>query len=139
MALGVSQLRVMLRPVHDRRDACEVVVSTALNRSLRRNALAARVFSGTLGAVGAGGGAVIAAAAGVGGALLALPAAAGLAVLGGAAAVGYGAGYRHSLRKLTEALEHMLQAVDAHARMGGAFAPPAPGGQGAMVARSTVP
>lgn len=147
MALELRQLRVMLRPAHGRSDACEIVVSAGLNRSLRRNTLAARIFSGTLGAMGAGGGVALAAAAGVGGALLALPAVAGLAVLGGTAAVGYGAGYRHSLRKLTEALERMLQAVDAHARTGGAFTPAirpaAPGGDGgaattAVVVASTI-
>ncbi len=53
--------------------------------------------------------------------LLALPAVAGLAVIGGGAALGYRAAYRHSLRKLAESLERMLQAVEAHARTGGGF------------------
>jgi eukaryotic-like serine/threonine-protein kinase len=131
MTLELRQLRVMLRPAHGPREACEVVVSAGLGRGLRRNTLAARVVTATLGAMGAGGGAALATAAGVAGPLLALPAAAGLALLGGSAALGYGAAYRHSLRRLTEALERLLQAVDVHARTGGAFfpapRPPAPG------------
>jgi hypothetical protein len=65
--------------------------------------------------------------------VLALPAVAGAALLGGVAAVGYRAGYRHSLRKLGETLERLLQAVDVHARTGGGFtpAPRAPGLAGA--------
>ena len=133
-SLGLHQLRVMLRAPHGRLEACEIVVSAGLGQGLRRNSRAAGIFAGSLGAMGAGGGAAIAAAAGVAGALLALPAVAGLALLGGSAALGYGAGYRHSLRTLTQALEHMLRAVDAHARTGGAFTPalhpPAPGALG---------
>jgi hypothetical protein len=130
MAVDLKQLQVMLRPL-PAGEACEVVVSAGLQRSVRRNFYAAGWFTGIMGGMGAGGGVAVAAAAGVAGAVLALPAAAGAAVLAGVTAAGYRAGYRHSLRKLGEVLESMLQAVDVHARTGGGFTPaprpPAPG------------
>lgn len=131
-ATDVKQIQVMLRPVPGRGgEACEMVVSAGLRRSVRRNFKVGGWMSGILGGVGAGGGAAIAAATGIAGGILALPAVAGAALLGGGAAVGYRALYRYSLRNLTELLERMLQGVDVHARTGGAFVPaPRPTGGG---------
>jgi hypothetical protein len=133
-SVDVKQLQVMLRPAPGRGgEACEVVVSAGLHRSVRRNLKVGGWLSGAFGALGGGGVTGLAALAGVGGAMLALPAVAGAAVLGGGMAVGFRAAYRHSLRKLTEELGRLLQGVDAHARTGGAFAPspgPHPGGDG---------
>lgn len=134
LATDVRQLQVMLRPVPGRGgEACEVVVSVGLRRSVRRNFKTAGWMTGILGGMGAGGGAAIAGAAGVAGGILALPAVAGLALLGGGTALGYRALYRNALRNLTEVLERMLQGVDVHARTGGAFVPaprPSAGGEG---------
>jgi hypothetical protein len=141
-SVDVKQLQVMLRPAPGRGgEACEIVVSAGLHRSVRRNLKASGWLSGVLGTVGGGGAAGIAVAAGVTGAMLALPAVAGAAVLGGGMAVGFRAAYRHSLRKLTEEIGRLLQGVDAHARTGGAFAPAAgahPGGDGSAAMMSMI-
>jgi hypothetical protein len=127
--VDTTQLQVMLRPVPGREgEACEIMVSTGLTRSVRRNFKTGGWFTGILGTLGGGAGVGIGVGAGLAGAVLALPAVAGVAVLGGATAAGYRAMYRHSLRKLSEELGRLLQAVDAHVRTGGAFATPRPGG-----------
>lgn len=123
-SVDVTQLRLMLRPVPGRgADACEVVVSAGLQRSVRRNLKVGGWFTGVLGTLGGGGAAAIAAGAGLAGALVALPAIAGAALVGGGTALGYRAAYRHSLRKLAGLLERMVQSVDVHARTGGGFTP----------------
>ena len=129
--VDIKQLRVMLRPVPGREgQACEIIVSAGLARSVRRNFKTSGWFTGVLGTLGGGAGVGIGAVAGLAGAVLALPAVAGVAVLGGATAAGYRALYRYSLHKLTEELRRLLQGVDAHARTGGAFATQRPGGPG---------
>jgi hypothetical protein len=128
-AVDVQQLQVMLHPAGP--DSCDLVISTGLRRSVRRNFKVSGWLTGIMTAMGGGGAAAVAAAAGVAGGILALPAVAGAAALGGITAVGYGAAYRYSLRKMEEIFSRILQSVDAHARTGGAFAPvPRPGAPG---------
>jgi hypothetical protein len=127
--VDIKQLQVMLRPVPGREtQACEIIASAGLVRSVRRNLKTSGWFTGILGTLGGAAGMGIGLGVGLVGGVLALPAAAGVAVLGGATAAGYRALYRHSLRGLTAELERMLQSVDAHARTDGAFATPRPGG-----------
>jgi hypothetical protein len=129
--VDVKQMQVMLRPAPGRNgEACEVVASVGLTRSVRRNLKASGWITGLMGTLGGGAGVGIGVGAGLAGGILALPAVAGLAVLGGASAAGYRAMYRYSLRRLDEELAGMLQAVDVHARTGGAFAAPRPPGPG---------
>jgi hypothetical protein len=129
--VDTTQLQVMLRPVPGREgEACEIIASTGLTRSVRRNLKVSGWVTGILGSLGGGAGVGIGVGAGLAGAVLALPAVAGVAVLGGATAAGYRALYRYSLRGLAAELERLLQAVDAHVRTGGAFAAPRPPGGG---------
>ncbi len=122
--VDVKQMQLMLRPAPGRNgEACEVVASVGLTRSVRRNLKASGWMTGLMGTLGGGAGVGIGVGAGLAGGLLALPAVAGLAVLGGATAAGYRAMYRYSLRRLGEELARMLQGVDAHARTGGGFVP----------------
>lgn len=122
-AVDVKQLQVMLRPVPGRAGACELVVSAALTRSVRRNFKVAGWLTGLMGGLGAGGGAGVAAMMGLAGGMVALPVAGAAVAMGGATAVGIRALYRYSLRNFTELLGRLLQGVDAHARTGGAFTP----------------
>lgn len=124
-SVDVNQLRFALRPLSE--SACELTVTTDLNRSVRRNWKAAGITGGITGAVGGAAGLGIAGVLSVAGALAALPAAAGALVLGGLCTWGYGAAYRSYFRKLTADLEQLLQSVDVYARTGGTFAPPSPG------------
>lgn len=129
--VDVKQMQLMLRPVPGREgEACEMIASIGLVRSVRRNLKTSGWVTGTLGTLGGFAGTGIGLGVGLAGGLLALPAVAGVAVLGGATAAGYRALYRYSLRRLAEELERMLQGVDAHARTGGAFATQRPGGPG---------
>lgn len=122
--VDVKQLQVMLRPVPGRGgEACELVVSSGLTRSVRRNLKAGGWLAGIFGMLGGGAGAGIGAAAGLAGGVLALPVVAGAALIGGAMVGGHRAMYRYSLRKLTAELERLVQGVDAHARTGGGFVP----------------
>lgn len=132
--VDIKQVQVMLRPVPGRAgEACEVVISAGLTRSVRRNLKAGGWLAGIFGTLGGGAGAGIGAVSGLAGGLLALPVVAGAALMGGAMVGGHRALYRYSLRKLTAELERLVQGVDAHARTGGAWvsAPrPADGGDG---------
>jgi hypothetical protein len=126
--VDVKQVQVMLRPAPGSNgQACEVVVSTGLAGSVRRNLKVGGWLTGTCAVAGGGGGAAVAGATGLAGAAVALPVVVGAAALGGAVALVYRVAYRYSLRKLTEELERMLQGVDVNARTGGAFAAPRPG------------
>jgi hypothetical protein len=127
--VDIRQLQVMLRPVPGREgQACEIIASTGLVRSVRRNLKTSGWITGTLGALGGAAGVGIGVGVGLAGGLLALPAVAGVAMLGGATAAGYRALYRYSLRRLAEELDRLLRGVDAYARTDGAFATPRPGG-----------
>ncbi|HYW11686.1 MAG TPA: hypothetical protein VE871_06995 [Longimicrobium sp.] len=129
--VDVKQVQVMLRPAPGSNgQACEVVVSAGLAGSVRRNLKVGGWLTGVFTILGGGGGAGVAAAAGLAGAAVALPVAAGAAAVGGAMAAGYRVLFRYSLRKLTEELGRMLQGVDVNARTGGAFAAPRPPGLG---------
>ncbi|WP_420130628.1 hypothetical protein [Longimicrobium sp.] len=127
--VDIKQLQVMLRPVPGREgQACEIIASIGLVRSVRRNLKTSGWVTGALGTLGGFAGTGIGLGVGLAGGLLALPAVAGVAVLGGATAAGYRALYRYSLHRLGEELERLLQGVDAHARTDGAFSAPRPGG-----------
>jgi hypothetical protein len=123
-ALDVKHLRFVLRRAPGG-DGCELSVAADLRRSVRRNAIAAMVSGGVLGA----GGGAMGIAAGIGlalGALAVIPAAAGMAALGAFGAFGFGGIYRHYLAKLVADLETLLRTVDVNARTGGAFSAPSP-------------
>lgn len=122
---GVKRITVMLRPLPDEPDACEVVASADLRAGRSGNALGSGVLSAMSGGLGALFGFGIGAQAlAIGGALLALPVTAGAVAAGGAAALGFRGYYRWSIRKMEEALRQMLRAVEADARTGGAFSAP---------------
>ena len=127
-AVDVKQLRFSLRPLGGASPACEVTVTAEMRHGVRRNWKVARASTGT---VGVGGGLLAAGlfanapALGALGLLGLGPGAVVGVALGGAALWGYGKLYRYSLRKLHEELQRLLGTIDATARTGNAFAPPA--------------
>lgn len=122
----IKQLRFVLRPARTDADeedlpsGTEVIVSFDLRHGARLNFLVGTGFAGAFGtAVGAGAGALVAAAAApVVGVL------AGAAVLAGTTG-GCGLGYRalfgRGVRKAVEQLEKLLKQIDVHTRVGGGF------------------
>jgi len=125
--LELFQLNVTLRPVQGQPGgACEVTVYGDLRPGLHKNLRANKWIAMVL----AGGGGVLSAAIGAKaltlGALAMLPAVAGVAVLGAASLVGYRWLYRHALKKSTEELEGMLQALETHLRSQQLFGAPPP-------------
>ena len=120
-AVGLKQIRVMLRPIEG---GTEVSITADLRRATRQNSAVALGFGGMAGAFGAAGGAALGLGVLALGALAALPAVAGAAILTPAATWGYGAAYRYYLRKFNADMEAILRAVDAYVRTGGGFTPP---------------
>lgn len=106
---------------------CELVLTGDMHFGVRRNWRVGATLSGVVGTFGGGVGAAVAVKAfAVAGGLVLLPAVGAFAAVAGLGALGYGAAYRYYLRKLTDDLEELLQRVSVDARLGGAFAPPAP-------------
>lgn len=132
-AVDLLQLHATLHPVPSgERMRCTVTLRGDLRTSARRNVWAGLGISGLGGTVGGliGGGVAAIASGGIV-PLLAVGVALGAAGLGGASAVGYGAAYRHYLRKMIRELETLLRVVDTNARTGGGFgAPQLPAGRG---------
>jgi hypothetical protein len=126
-AAGLQPVHVSIHPVHGSDGAaCEVVLRGDLRRSVRLNVWACTAITG----VGASLGALAVTTASIAsGGLLPLVAAGAIAAAGGmgtASGVGYGAMYRHYLRKLEGELETMLRVIDVQARTGGGFGAPQP-------------
>lgn len=132
-AVDLLQLHATLHAVPaGERNRCTVTLRGDLRTSARRNVWAGIGLSGVGGTIGGLiGGAVVGAASGGVIPLLAAGVALGAAGFGGASAVGYGAAYRHYLRKMIRELETLLKVVDTNARTGGGFgAPHLPAGRG---------
>ena len=128
-AVDLLQVHVSLRRVQLTSGAgCEVTLRGDLRTSTRRNVWTGLAASGIGGGVGGFMGAFFAL---VSGAILPVAAAGavvGVAAVGAAGAKGYGALYRHSLKKMLRELEVLLKVVDTSARTGGGFRSPSPPG-----------
>jgi hypothetical protein len=125
-AADILQLHATLRAVPGPGGVrCELTVRSDLRTGRRRNVWAGLALSGVGGAAGAGISAAVAFAANAVLPVIGMAAVAGLALLGGASSTGYGAVYRHYLRKTEQELERLLKLVDVSARTGGAFRAPA--------------
>lgn len=125
--LELFQLNVTLRPVQGQSGgACEVTVYGDLRPGLQKNLTANKWIASIL-AAGAGATSV---AAGVSllahGGLALLPGVAAAAVLGGGSLLWYRWLYRHALKKSTEELDAMLQALETHLRSQQLFGAPPP-------------
>lgn len=130
----IKQLRFVLRP--DRTDggeddpvgSTELILSFDLRHGARLNFLVGSGLSGAFGvAVGAGAGALVAAAAAPVVGLLA--GAVMLAGTTGGSGLGYRALFGRGVRKAVDELEKLLKRIDVHTRVGGGFraAPPRSG------------
>lgn len=126
--VDLLQLHATLRavPGAGAEPRCELTLRGDLRTGTRRNVWGAIAMAG---AGGVFGGVVATAVVLASGAILPVALAAitgSVATMGGASGVGYGALYRHYLRKTVDELERLLKVVDASARTGGAFRPPNP-------------
>ncbi len=125
--VDLIQIHVSLRELKSESGtACEVTIRGDLRTSMRRNVWWGAGLSGLFGGGGGVVGLAIGLAAGAMAPVALGVAAVGFAATGGASAAGYGALYRHYLRKMVSELEMLLKVVDTNARTGGAFHPPHP-------------
>lgn len=116
--LGLRRVNLAVRSLPGARPSCEVVVSGDLEHGIRRSWRFGAGTSLAMGAAGAGAGSALAGSLALSGALLALPAVAGIALAAGLTAAVWGPTYRYYRRRVVEALEEGLRALEASARAG---------------------
>lgn len=123
-AADLAQLHVTLRDVGaGGAPACEVTFRGDLRRGVRRNVAFGLGTMGVAGTLGALIGTAVGFASGL--ALPLLATVAGGALTGGLGSLGYGAAYRHYLRRLNTEMETLLKILDTGTRTAGGFATPA--------------
>ena len=123
--LYASQATLSLRPVPNDPGVADVTVYLDLRRGVRVNLVGGGSMTGAMAGLGGLGTALLGAKAlALAGVMLALPAAGAAAITTGLCVVGFGAAYRHALRKTRQELEAALTAIENDIRTEELFGAP---------------